>query len=354
MNGFGPFLAPFVWFKLYWAAWALLLGVVAVLFWVRGREPGVRRRFAQARARLRGPAARTAGVAAALILALGGFVFYNTNVLNEYRARDEAGRPQAEYERRYGRFEDAPQPVDHRGGAARGDLSRRAGRRHARHVSAGEPHRRGDRLGARRHRSGRRRALDLVRPRGQAGARGRGNRLPDLRARAAARSPATRCGSRSTWRSGRAAFRTAGSRPTWSATAPTSTGAGCRSSATSRVRAVRRRRRGSASVSRRGRRCPDPTMPRRRRSDGLVRNEDRVHVEAVVGTAADQIAVSSGVLRRSWTENGRRYFHYGPTSRTRSPRRSSPAQYAVREDRCRMMSRCRSSITRPTPPTWTG
>ena len=31
MNGFGPFVGPFVWFKLYWAAWALLLA--------RGREP---------------------------------------------------------------------------------------------------------------------------------------------------------------------------------------------------------------------------------------------------------------------------------------------------------------------------
>ena len=99
MNGFGPYVEPFLWFKLYWAAWALLLGVVAILFWVRGREPGMRRRIAQARARLRGPAARMAGVAAALILALGGFVFYNTNVLNEYPGRDEGGRPQAEYER---------------------------------------------------------------------------------------------------------------------------------------------------------------------------------------------------------------------------------------------------------------
>ena len=31
MNGFGPFAAPFVWFKLYWAAWALLLAVAAVV-----------------------------------------------------------------------------------------------------------------------------------------------------------------------------------------------------------------------------------------------------------------------------------------------------------------------------------
>ena len=111
MNGFGPFLRPFLWFKLYWAAWALLLGVVARLLWVRGREPGVRRRLAQARARLRGPALRVAGVAAALILASGGFVYYNTSVLNENPTRNEAGRPQAEYERRYKRFEEAPQPV---------------------------------------------------------------------------------------------------------------------------------------------------------------------------------------------------------------------------------------------------
>ena len=63
MNGFGPFLEPFVWFKAYWAAWALLLAVIAILFWVRGPELGVRHRLALARARLRGPTARMAGVA---------------------------------------------------------------------------------------------------------------------------------------------------------------------------------------------------------------------------------------------------------------------------------------------------
>ena len=41
MRGFAPFVAPFVWFKLYWAAWAWLLAVAARLFWVRGQEPGL-------------------------------------------------------------------------------------------------------------------------------------------------------------------------------------------------------------------------------------------------------------------------------------------------------------------------
>ena len=30
MRGFGPSLGPWLWFKLYWAAWALLLAVAAI------------------------------------------------------------------------------------------------------------------------------------------------------------------------------------------------------------------------------------------------------------------------------------------------------------------------------------
>ena len=40
LNGIAPFLTGLVWFKLYWAAWALLLAVLASLFWVRERERG--------------------------------------------------------------------------------------------------------------------------------------------------------------------------------------------------------------------------------------------------------------------------------------------------------------------------
>jgi ABC-2 type transport system permease protein len=111
MNGFGPFVTPFVWFKLYWAAWAMLLGVVTMLFWVRGPELGIRQRLATARGRLTGRAARLAGLAVALILGFGGFIFYNTNVLNTYLPAEKAGLPQVEYERRYARYADLPQPA---------------------------------------------------------------------------------------------------------------------------------------------------------------------------------------------------------------------------------------------------
>jgi ABC-2 type transport system permease protein len=112
MNGFGPFLGPFLWFKAYWAAWALLLLVVARVMWIRGRETGLKHRFRLARARLVGLTARIAALAVVLILSLGGFIFYNTNVLNRhYTSQYQAQLPKAEYERRYQRFESVPQPT---------------------------------------------------------------------------------------------------------------------------------------------------------------------------------------------------------------------------------------------------
>jgi ABC-2 type transport system permease protein len=111
LNGFGPFLGPWLWFKSYWGAWALLLTVVATVFWVRSTEGGVRARLRLARFRMTGSAGRAAAVAGALILATGGFVFYNTNVLNEYLTPQESRERRIGYERAFKRYEDAPQPT---------------------------------------------------------------------------------------------------------------------------------------------------------------------------------------------------------------------------------------------------
>jgi ABC-2 type transport system permease protein len=332
MNGFGPFLRPVLWFKLYWAAWALLLGVVARLFWVRGREPGLAHRFALARARLRGPTVRLAALAAVLIVALGGFVHYNTSVLNDDTSPDEAGRPRAEYERRYGRFADAPQPtitsaelrleihpdaqaLDMRGAYR---LVNRAGVAidsvhvvldrdvEARSVALDRPARAvvadaetgyrilaldralqpGDSL---------RLTFDLaLRPRGF---RSRG--IP---------TAVVRNGSYFD----RRVLPFVGYQPLFELT--------------------------GASARRRFALAPQPRMPGpddsgARLRDGNVRNEDRVRVEAIVGTAPDQIAVFAGMLRRSWTENGRRYFHYGTDVPLPFGSSVFSARYAVREDR---------------------
>jgi hypothetical protein len=110
MRGFGPSLAPWLWFKFYWTAWAALLAVVGKLLWARGVEGSLRVRLRMARRRLT-PATAGVGVAAvALIITVGGFIFYNTNVLNRYRSAQGEMARRAQYERRYGKYSLAPQP----------------------------------------------------------------------------------------------------------------------------------------------------------------------------------------------------------------------------------------------------
>jgi ABC-2 type transport system permease protein len=109
MRGFGPSLGPWLWFKLYWTAWALLLAVVARLLWVRGREGGLGVRLGIARRRFTNRTAAVAATAVALVLTLGGFIFYNTNVLNEHMTLFDILAGRAEYERRYGQYAGLPQ-----------------------------------------------------------------------------------------------------------------------------------------------------------------------------------------------------------------------------------------------------
>ncbi|MBU1821757.1 MAG: hypothetical protein KKG00_09655, partial [Bacteroidetes bacterium] len=110
IRGFGPSLVPWLWFKAYWAAWALLLAVAARLLWARGREEGLRARLRGVRNRLTRTTLGMATVAAGLVLSLGGSIFYNTNVINEYLTSSDTNARKAEYERRYSQYASIPQP----------------------------------------------------------------------------------------------------------------------------------------------------------------------------------------------------------------------------------------------------
>jgi len=110
INGWGHFMPRVRAFQAYWGAASLLLIVVAYLLWPRGTVSGWRERLAAAHARL---SARTLGLAAAALVAfavLGGWIFYNTNVLNTYETTADAQRRQLDYERTYKRFAAEPQP----------------------------------------------------------------------------------------------------------------------------------------------------------------------------------------------------------------------------------------------------
>jgi ABC-2 type transport system permease protein len=111
MRGFGNTIWPWLWFKAYWTAWALLLAVIARLLWTRGWEQNFKSRLRLAQRRFTRATAAMAIITLALIVLLGIFIFYNTNVLNDYQTGSDVNERKAEYERRYGQFRNTLQPI---------------------------------------------------------------------------------------------------------------------------------------------------------------------------------------------------------------------------------------------------
>lgn len=110
MNGYGHFVRPIVWFTIYWALFSVLLMVIAHLLWPRGSETSWRARLRIAAQRWNGKTLAVTGLTLVAFAGTGAFIFHNTNVLNRYQTRDEREKEQAEFEKRYKRYENVPQP----------------------------------------------------------------------------------------------------------------------------------------------------------------------------------------------------------------------------------------------------
>jgi ABC-2 type transport system permease protein len=110
MNGYGHFVEGRIAFTIYWSAVAVLLMLIAELFWARGTDNPMRLRIRAARARLTRGRAAAIVVFTLLWLASGAWIFYNTNILNRYVPSDELEELQVRYELEYKQYEDLPQP----------------------------------------------------------------------------------------------------------------------------------------------------------------------------------------------------------------------------------------------------
>ena len=337
MNGYGYRVGPYFVYKLYWGFGAVLLAVLANLLWVRGSEAHLRVRWPLAERRFRGALRRTAAVASLGFVALGGFIFYNTNVLNEYTTSKARRKLLAAYEKQYKRYEHVPQPrvVDVNVRVElypeTGDL-RVAGRYWLKNrtsvaidsvhlnfpgtegvierLAFGRPSRRvlDDReLGYTIWRlqpalaPGDSVALDFrlaYLPRG----------FEDGGARGALIRP------NGTFLNNREFLPSVG----YLADVELS---GDRE----------RKKQGLAPKER----MPRPEDPRARQDNFIAHDADWIRFQATLGTSADQIAVAPGYLQREWREGGRRYFHYRMDAPMLHFYSINSARYAVAQSRWR-------------------
>jgi aminopeptidase N len=110
MNGLGKFWIGAWWLRAYWTAFALVLLVLAYGLWRRGTESRLLPRLRRLPLRLNGGAGALMGVSLVAFAGLGGFIYVNTNIWNEYRTNIDGEKWQAEYEKTLLPFENVPQP----------------------------------------------------------------------------------------------------------------------------------------------------------------------------------------------------------------------------------------------------
>ena len=324
MRGLGPFVRPWLWSKLYWGAWALLLGVIACLFWVRGRENGLDMRLRLARRRFVGQTAGLAAASGTLIVVLGSYIFYNTNVLNEHLSASDLARRSGEYERQYGRFADAPQPRM-TNAALRVDIHPERGA-----VDVAGTYRLVNRTGI---------AIDSIHIDLARGADSIFFDRPATRvlvddtlhrsiyALQQALQPGDSVGLSFRMRVAPRGFRDRGADVSITKNATLFTDVWLPAIGYQRSRELL-----TPSDRRRYGLRERPVIPSLY-DEGARKDEVRggISLDVVMSTSEDQVAVAPGELRRSWTEGGRRYFHYSTPAPIGNEWTFASAHYETRD-----------------------
>ncbi|MFT4926982.1 MAG: ABC-2 type transport system permease protein [Phenylobacterium sp.] len=112
MNGYGTYLAPHLWFKTYWLAFALILLQLTVLMWSRGEETVLANRLKNARNSLTLNGKNSFIASGLIFVSLLVYLAYNTLVVNPVPSSDDTMQNALNYEVEYRQtFEKMPQPA---------------------------------------------------------------------------------------------------------------------------------------------------------------------------------------------------------------------------------------------------
>jgi ABC-2 type transport system permease protein len=110
LNGFGHYGPLIIWYSIYWLSFAGILCVLTSLLWRRSNETALKFRFRVGLQKLNRRFHWALAVLLVLFLATGGYISYNKYILNQYRSKNERKEIQADYEKKYAKYKDVPQP----------------------------------------------------------------------------------------------------------------------------------------------------------------------------------------------------------------------------------------------------
>ena len=110
MNGAHAGWSPGWALRAYWGLILVAMMALAQLLWRRGTETRLVPRLRQARRGLRGPVGAVLALALLAAGSLGGWLWWQMDVVSPYRTSKDDERARAEFEKRYYRFATAPEP----------------------------------------------------------------------------------------------------------------------------------------------------------------------------------------------------------------------------------------------------
>jgi len=110
MNGYGHFASAVFWYRLAWLCLAGLLWLLSVRLWPRSTELALRTAATTLRHSWRPRQTVAVLVAVCCFATTAGWVFYNTNILNEFRSSKRDQEMQAGYEQQFRQYLELPRP----------------------------------------------------------------------------------------------------------------------------------------------------------------------------------------------------------------------------------------------------
>jgi ABC-type transport system involved in multi-copper enzyme maturation permease subunit len=109
--GQGSFWVGSALFQFYWLCFGVILIVLAHWLWPRGTDLSLRVRLVRIGRNISATSLAVVALAAVAMAASGAWGYYNIKVLNQYQTSDDREKYQADYERKYLKYENLPMPA---------------------------------------------------------------------------------------------------------------------------------------------------------------------------------------------------------------------------------------------------
>lgn len=110
MDGIGHMIKPVLWFQSYWLIAGVLMVILSSTLYMRGISSSLKEKRQLALERFHGPMRWSAILLLIILLATGGYIYYNVSYLNEYLTESEQFKRSALEERQLKRYADLPAP----------------------------------------------------------------------------------------------------------------------------------------------------------------------------------------------------------------------------------------------------